>query len=426
MAPPPPPAYSEDTYVNHELSANLDSTYAFEGPEKLLEVWFWPAHNQLPAGGSPEGLRSIPLESWVRLLDLVSCKVLSMKSSRTMDAYLLSESSLFVFPHKMVLKTCGTTTTLACLDELMATVGREYYGGHPVASSDVHKVFYSRRSFMFPDKQVHVHKDWRREVELLNTHFGPGKSYIVGDFASDDHWYLYQGGAGRDAVGGDRSDQTFEILMTQLNPEKAQQWVTQRTPGAASMVNEGNDDESDLGHDVGAATMAASGLASLFGGSATHLPSPLESDEDTEEPEPVVPKSRSMSAASGSAAAAFIHDAFSFSPCGFSSNSISNLGYYYTLHITPESGWSYASFETNYPFGEPFSDDIVAVLSRVLSIFEPRRFSVTLFAEGTEQGSFARLSGCDEAMARHGYAKNEKITYDLRGGYQLLYLNFES
>ncbi|KAM9916916.1 hypothetical protein OXX80_013425, partial [Metschnikowia pulcherrima] len=115
------PAYSEDTYVDHDLSTNLDSTFAFEGPEKLLEVWFWPAPEAIPEGISKEGLRAIPLEKWKAILDLVNCKVLSMKSSPAVDAYLLSESSLFVFPHKMILKTCGTTTTLACIDEIFHT-----------------------------------------------------------------------------------------------------------------------------------------------------------------------------------------------------------------------------------------------------------------------------------------------------------------
>lgn len=35
-----PPAYYQDSFVDHELSKNLDSTFAFEGPEKLLKFGF--------------------------------------------------------------------------------------------------------------------------------------------------------------------------------------------------------------------------------------------------------------------------------------------------------------------------------------------------------------------------------------------------
>ncbi|CAN3375013.1 hypothetical protein DIURU_005185 [Diutina rugosa] len=394
-------------YVDCQLSANLDSTNAFEGPEKLLEVWFWADRDAIPPTEPQAGLRSLPFQHWVDVLDLVNCKVLSVKRTRTMDAYLLSESSLFVFDNRMVLKTCGTTTTLACLDHLFASVG-QHFPSVAGGGQSIHKVFYSRRSFMFPDRQVHVHTDWTKEVGLLNQYFPNGKSYIVGDFTSDDHWYLYQGGQGRDvqARPGTNHDQTFEILMTQLDEDKAQQFVVAREPGESSM---GVDE--DLGHQLGRVTMSASGLADIFGESdgPTHLPSPSMSDD--EEPEK---------------ATGFVHDAFSFTPCGFSSNSISPSGYYYTLHITPESGWSYASFETNYPFGNATSEDIVVVLQRVLSVFGPRKFSVTLFAEGSPENaaSFAALQSSDAVLAKHGYTKNEKIVYDLRGGYSLLYLNF--
>lgn len=415
------PAYVADSYVDHVLSANLDSTFAFEGPEKLLEIWFWPSAKAVP---TEEGLRAIPLEKWVRILDLVSCKILSMKLSPSVDAYLLSESSLFVFPHKMILKTCGTTTTLACLDEVFKTASQ--YLGEPMLSKEIYKVFYSRRSFMFPDKQRHVHTDWRREVELLNEHFVAGKSYVVGDFTSDDHWYLYMGGSGHSSVS--QNDQTFEILMTQLDAEKAKAFVTSREPGQDAIA-----EDHDLGHDSGMDTMRATGLDSIFAKKNeceilrvrtpqedTYMPSPLWSDtmeysDDDEKPRLAI---------------LFIHDAFSFTPCGYSSNSVSSLpgGYYYTLHITPESGWSYASFETNYPFSATSTVSVVDVLLRVLAVFLPGRFSVTLINEASDKtdshDSLAELARCDQVLAKLGYAKQERVIHDLKNEYNLLYLNF--
>jgi len=91
--------------INRDVTADLDSTFAFEGPEKLLEVWFSASPTTLPAQSASKGLKSVPVETWKDMLDLVNCKVLSIVESDNVDAYLLSESSMFVFPHKLILKT---------------------------------------------------------------------------------------------------------------------------------------------------------------------------------------------------------------------------------------------------------------------------------------------------------------------------------
>ncbi|KAG5418623.1 SPE2 [Candida metapsilosis] len=467
--PPPPPAYYQDSFVDHELSKNLDSTFAFEGPEKLLEIWFWKSETDIPnkeeedGNATHEGLRSIPLESWVQILDLVNCKILSMKSCKFMDAYLLSESSLFVFPHKLILKTCGTTTTLACLKELFSMVGKQLL--LHIDSKEIYKIFYSRRCFMFPDKQVHVHKDWKSEVSLLNEYFSFGKSYVVGNFASDDHWYLYVGGQEEDpkAMKSQQQveappphkvvDQTFEILMTELDPECASKFIYSRKPG-----EEAENKQDDLGHNLGLDTMVETELDSIFEpvNVNTHLPSPslsdLSEDEEreakTEQYHPHIKRNsvdddyagKGVRSASGAPTKfEFIHDAFAFTPCGYSSNSIcSNVkgGYYYTLHITPESGWSYASFETNFPFNNT-SYPITKVLFKILQIFKPRKFSMTLINEVCERNNSAgkeefddsnyqSLLGCDLLLRESmGYKKLEKVVYDLQNEYHLLYMNFE-
>lgn len=78
----------------------------FEGPEKLLEVWFAPSLSALPdvpessARGALRsrpsgvqrtwrGLRRVPKEVWEEMLDIVKCKVLSVVEGEELDAYLL-------------------------------------------------------------------------------------------------------------------------------------------------------------------------------------------------------------------------------------------------------------------------------------------------------------------------------------------------
>ena len=66
----------------------------FEGPEKLLEIWFAPspADIERPASLTEDGkygLRKVDRAVWEDMLDIVKCKVLSVIEGSEMDAYLL-------------------------------------------------------------------------------------------------------------------------------------------------------------------------------------------------------------------------------------------------------------------------------------------------------------------------------------------------
>jgi hypothetical protein len=78
-----------------------------------------------------------------------------------------SESSMFVWPHKLILKTCGTTTLLFGLKTILRIASEQ------CDLNAVWRCFYSRKAFMFPEKQVGPHRDWFKEVEFLNDVFGP-------------------------------------------------------------------------------------------------------------------------------------------------------------------------------------------------------------------------------------------------------------
>lgn len=66
---------------------------------------------------------------------------------------------------------------------------------------------------------------------------------------------------------------------------------------------------------------------------------------------------------------------FCFEPCGYSMNGLL-YDAYWTIHITPESHCSYASFETNIRMR-----DYSSLIKAVLAIFRPQRFTMTLFAD---------------------------------------------
>lgn len=69
----------------------------FEGPEKLLEIWFAPSpadvrreDDQVDGNGvTRSGLRKVKREEWEEMLAIVKCQVLSVVHGQEMDAYLL-------------------------------------------------------------------------------------------------------------------------------------------------------------------------------------------------------------------------------------------------------------------------------------------------------------------------------------------------
>lgn len=66
----------------------------FEGPEKLLEIWFKPSAEDVPDAadavpGQKTGLRKVDRKVWEEMLDIVKCQVLSAVEGAEMDAYLL-------------------------------------------------------------------------------------------------------------------------------------------------------------------------------------------------------------------------------------------------------------------------------------------------------------------------------------------------
>jgi len=204
----------------------------FEGPEKRLEVDFKKNFNR------PDGLRAINKDQWQEMLNFSACTIISQTSNEYFDAYVLSESSLFVYPYKIMIKTCGTTTLLKIIPKLM-----EYA---LTCELDVELVMYSRKNFLFPELQQFPHTDWRVELEYLDNHF-VGKSYILGPL-TEDHWYLYL--ADYSENGANSKEQTIEIMMHNLNRNTALNFYRKegtsdrdKFPGVADLIEGQETDE---------------------------------------------------------------------------------------------------------------------------------------------------------------------------------------
>lgn len=276
------------------------------------------------------------------------------------------------------------------------------------------RCFYSRKSFFFPERQIGPHKGWQDEVAFLDGIFGSaGSAYTVGPM-NRDHWLLYLTTPNTEpclplvttAVTKSRpsmpsppltpsmslvlpahhQDQTLEILMTHLEPDARAPFFHPNATGS--------------GHELGAALSAEIGLDALFPKNETTL------------------------------------DSFGFEPCGYSANAVvgtgspltrtpgSEGGGYFTVHVTPEDGWSFASFESNVPLprtpqpgGRP---DLQTLIRNVVAIFRPNRLSITLFVSST--GSHPPSIAAD--LLGSDYARKDRIGYEF-DGYDFVFGCFE-
>jgi S-adenosylmethionine decarboxylase len=506
-----PPELAPSLTINHDVAADLDSSNAFEGPEKLLEVWFAPDAKSLPAGVKENGLKAVSPSAWETMLDMVNCKVLSIIKHDHMDAYLLSESSMFVFPHKLILKTCGTTTLLLGLHRLMHLAAVD--AGFPIhnalsvddvrAAATPFRVFYSRKNFLFPDKQRGPHRSWKEEVKYLDDMFENGSAYMVGKM-NGDHWYLYitspnsaltppstpdrerhdgplkrackipTGIAYPFQLGGESgSDETLEVLMTDLDPELAKQFYlsdaskTANQKYADEAEKARHDANAELAHLPGSLHEAPQLALAANGRDAHQADQQIVTEALTTEghalgtvvsehcgladvyPTSLYPDARI--------------DSYMFTPCGFSANAVipspspwpvstssdpqteheevtkanNDAGkgcHYFTMHVTPEPACSYASFETNVPGGLP-GRETRDIVEHVVRIFRPGRFSVTLFQakhhnphwkDGSDD--MQRIVGGLAAKQRidkiKGYRRVDSIVHDF-DDYDLVFRYYE-
>ena len=322
---------------------------------------------------------------------------------------------------------------------------------------------------MFPERQIGPHRDWRAEIDYLDNIFPNGAAYTIGK-VNGDHWLLYMTSPGEDSVNGSTRpntplhhpsngdaqpeegneaeeaapepaiddtdtipDYTIEILMTHLAP----------TACAPFMTSAQVDFESHAAPSAHAMSLSSSlGISDLFPVDVTTL------------------------------------DAYSFTPCGYSCNALlkwredagtdpakSGEGYY-TIHVTPESGWSYASFECNVPLpheplptatgngGASRIPDLRTLIRRVVNIFQPGRLTLTLFISSADNSNAEEEDGESaveaaqrafkaaltypgargakgwqaagtEASGLSGlYRRTDKINYEF-GGYDLAFATFE-
>ncbi|KAG9455848.1 hypothetical protein H6P81_000356 [Aristolochia fimbriata] len=326
------------------------SPIGFEGFEKRLEISF----DKAPLSVDPQGrgLRALSRSELDTILDAARCTIVDELSNKDFDSYVLSESSLFVYPHMIILKTCGTTRLLDAIPAILKS--------SESLSLSVSAVKYSRGSFIFPDAQPAPYRSFSDEVALLNSYFGGlasgGRAYVIGNVVDPNRkWHIYSASNAKLQSGS----VTLEMCMTGLDRDRAS--VFYKKPGSPKGMT------------------VAAGIPDILPG--------LE-----------------------------ICD-FEFEPCGYSMNAIEGP-VLSTVHVTPEDGFSYASYEA---MGfDPGSVDYMGLVERVLKCFEPAEFSVAV----TCYGGLKWAGPWGKELAVEGFSCENVTKQELPGGGFVVYQSF--
>ena len=186
------PATDGTAYCGEDEKLLASNPTKFEGPEKKLEIVLFEPLPQI---------RSNQDGRWHRVIAPCQAAILSSLSCTQMDAYLLSESSLFVWSDRILIITCGQTTLLQAVPEILNFVGPE----------NIAFVFYERKSFMFPNEQP---SDFENDVAYMLRYF-PGHSYRLGP-ANSDHVHVFYSACGKTRPA---PDVTLQVLMHDIGPQ---------------------------------------------------------------------------------------------------------------------------------------------------------------------------------------------------------------
>jgi S-adenosylmethionine decarboxylase len=331
--------------------AQNTSAIGFEGFEKRLEISFFVPDTK------SRGLRSLSKSQLDEMLKPAECTIVASLSNDDLDSYVLSESSLFVYSNKIIIKTCGTTKLLLSIPIILELA--------ETLSLELKAVRYTRGSFIFPDAQSFPHRNFSEEVAVLDGYFGnfglSSKAYVMGNDDKSKQWHVYSATA-ETANYEKKPIYTLELCMTGLDKSCASVFYKTESSSADMMTE-------------------SSGIRKI-------LPDSNICD-------------------------------FEFDPCGYSMNAIEQAAIS-TIHVTPEDGFSYASFEAmGYDFEEMKLEEMI---ERVLVCFEPSEFSVSLHVD-KEKEKFGLSNVMSFAVKGYGCEERSYKVISENGG-SIMYCTF--
>ena len=172
----------------------------FEGSEKKAEI--------LVNANQINLLTEISNDFWATMVERCQAQILSSIENEHCKAFLLSESSLFVWQDRLLILTCGVTQLIKAVEYFVQQQGTDV----------VEQLIYQRKNEYFAQAQPSCFGD---DIKLLANYF-PSKAYRFGEMDSH-HNYVFH--IDNDFVA-DSNDTTYELLAYQIS-EQASQHLTQ-------------------------------------------------------------------------------------------------------------------------------------------------------------------------------------------------------
>ncbi|RLV58883.1 adenosylmethionine decarboxylase [Parashewanella curva] len=164
----------------------------FEGSEKKVEVVMT---------SSSDSLRSLDKVFWEKLVSLSNAEILSSVHNEQCDAYLLSESSLFVWHDRFLMMTCGNSTLVNSLLSFIEKVG----------VVNIQSIKYQRNKEYLGYLQT---SSFTEDIEQLKQ-IVDGKAYRIGHLDMHHHHVFYYGnGLVEDSISS-------ELLMYHISGNAA-------------------------------------------------------------------------------------------------------------------------------------------------------------------------------------------------------------
>ncbi|MDT0604716.1 adenosylmethionine decarboxylase [Thalassotalea castellviae] len=173
----------------------------FEGSEKKAEVVINKNSFSL--------LNDISDDFWLQLVACCNAKVLSSIKNENCKAFILSESSLFIWEDRFLILTCGIT-------QLVYSI--EYFIKH-INAKDILHVTYQRKNEYYSNAQLSSFSD---DIELLSKYV-KGKAYRFGEMYSHHNYVFHQDNQYQ--VPPD--DISYELLAYQIG-ESASKFLTNK------------------------------------------------------------------------------------------------------------------------------------------------------------------------------------------------------
>lgn len=165
----------------------------FEGSEKKAEI--------IIDKNSLSLLNDIDDCFWQNMVERCNAQIISSVSNSECKAFLLSESSLFVWHNKLLIITCGVTTLVDSV---------EYFLQH-IDNILIRQVIYQRKNEYFAHAQLSsFSEDSKRLSSIID-----GKAYRFGEIDSHHNYIFHQ----HNNFQANENNKTYQLLAYQINKQ---------------------------------------------------------------------------------------------------------------------------------------------------------------------------------------------------------------